>query len=107
MPNRFIDVLITCPDRSSAEGIARACVEERLAACGNIGGEIGSIYRWKGVIETATEVPLFLKTRADLFNRLSAHVKALHPYETPCIVAVDFVNLDEAYARWLEEKTRD
>ena len=102
---KCIDVLVTCPDRTSAESIARACVEKRLAACANIGGEIGSIYRWKGVIESATEVALFLKTRADLFDRLSTQVKALHPHEVPCIVAVDLTHLDPAYAKWLEENT--
>ena len=36
----FIDVYITCLDRSVAETIARACVTERLAACANIGSPI-------------------------------------------------------------------
>jgi len=102
---RFIDVLVTCPDRATAETIARACIDERLAACANIGGEIASIYRWKGAIEQSAEIPLLLKTRASLFDRLSARVKALHPYEVPCIVATEFVALDSAYAAWLEEET--
>jgi periplasmic divalent cation tolerance protein len=103
---RFIDVLVTCPDHALAETIARACIEERLAACANIGGEIASIYRWKGAIEQAAEIPLTLKTRADLFDRLSARVKALHPYDVPCIVATEFVALDDAYATWLEGETQ-
>ena|SRR5689334_1572200 len=103
---RFIDVLITCPDRTSAEGIARACVEERLAACANIGAGVNSIYRWKGAVEQSEEVPLLLKTRAELFESLAAHVKALHPYEVPCIVATDLLYLDEAYAKWLEGETK-
>jgi periplasmic divalent cation tolerance protein len=102
---RFIDVLVTCPDRALAETIARACVEEHLAACANIGGEIASIYRWKGAIEQAAEIALLLKTRADLFDRLSARVKELHSYEVPCIVATEFVALDSAYAAWLEAET--
>jgi len=102
---QFIDVLITCPDRACAESIARACVEARLAACANIGGEIASIYRWKGAIEQAGEVPLFLKTRAQLFEKLATRVKSLHPYEVPCIVATELSYLDPAYAKWLEEGT--
>jgi periplasmic divalent cation tolerance protein len=102
---RFIDVLITCPDRAVAETIARACIDERLAACANIGGEIASIYRWKGAIEQANEIPLLLKTRTSLFDRLSARAKALHPYEVPCIVATEFFALDVAYAAWLEQET--
>jgi periplasmic divalent cation tolerance protein len=101
----FIDVLITCPDRRTAETIARACVEERLAACANISGPIASVYRWKGAMEEAEEVPLFLKTRRSLFETLSARVKGLHPYEVPCIVAMDLTLVDPVYADWLRAET--
>lgn len=102
---QFIDVLITCPDRDSAEAIARACVGERLAACANIGAGVTSLYTWKGKVEQADEIPLLLKTRAALFDALSARVRALHPYEVPCIIATEMVRVDEAYARWMEEVT--
>lgn len=101
----FIDILITCPDRASAETIARACIEQRLAACASIGGPMTSIYRWQGVIETAAEASLTLKTRFSLFARLSACVRALHPYEVPCIVASELVAVEPAYAAWLEAET--
>lgn len=102
---KFMDVLVTCPDRTTAEQIAMACVERRLAACANIGNAINSIYRWQGAIETADEIALTLKTRASLFDRLSAQVKALHPYQTPCIIAMELSALDPAYAAWLEAET--
>ncbi len=57
------------------------------------------------MIETAEEIPLFLKTRAALFDKLTARVKSLHPYETPCIIATELVAVDAAYAQWLEEET--
>ena len=60
---QFIDVLVTCPDRAVAESLARTLLQERLAACANIGAGISSLYWWKGVIEAAEEVPLLLKTR--------------------------------------------
>jgi periplasmic divalent cation tolerance protein len=104
---QFIDVLVTCPDRDAAEAIARACVGERLAACANIGGEVASIYRWKGAIEQAGEIPLFLKTRASMFEKLAARIRSLHPYEVPCIVAMELAHLDPAYVKWLEEETGD
>ena len=102
---QFIDVLVTCPDRACAEAIARACVRERLAACANIGAAIFSVYAWKGAVEEAEEVPLLLKTRAGLFERLSQRLKTLHPYEVPCIVAMEFAAVEPEYARWLEEET--
>ncbi len=102
---KFIDVLITCPDRTTAETIGRACVSERLAACANVGSPILSVYRWKGAVEEAEEVPLVLKTRAALFEKLSARVRPLHPYDVPCIVAMDLVQVDPVYAAWLDEET--
>jgi periplasmic divalent cation tolerance protein len=102
---KFIDVHVTCPDRQTAERIARVCVGERLAACANIGEAIESIYRWKGQIDEAMEFPLLLKTRAELFDSLAARVKSEHPYETPCIIATELVAIDPAYAEWLEAET--
>ncbi len=101
----FIDVLIACPDRASAETIARACIEQRLAACANIGVAMTSIYRWRGVIENTAETPLTLKTRFSLFARLSQRVKELHPYEVPCIIASELVAIEPAYAAWLDAET--
>lgn len=104
---QFIDVLITCPDRQTASRIARVCVDERLAACANIGEAIESIYRWKGQIEEAMEFPLLLKTRAELFEKLSTRAKAEHPYEVPCIIATEIAAIDPAYVKWLEDETGD
>lgn len=102
---RFVDVLVTCPDRSVAESVARTCVGERLAACANIGSGVRSIYSWKGTVEQADEIPLLLKTRAALFHALSTRIKALHPYEVPCIIATEMSAVDDAYAAWMEEAT--
>jgi periplasmic divalent cation tolerance protein len=102
---KFIDVLVTCPSRASAETIARVIVQERLAACANIGTGINSIYRWNGAIEETDEVPLLLKTRADLFTRLAARVKERHDYDVPCIIAMELTAVDPAYAKWLEDET--
>jgi periplasmic divalent cation tolerance protein len=102
---RFIDVWVNCPDRETAQRIASACVEERLAACAYILAPIASTYRWKDAVEEAQEVPLVLKTRAELFGALSARVKAAHPYEVPGIVATDLPYVDEAYADWLRRET--
>lgn len=105
MPAAFIDVWVNCPDRATAEAIADALVEERLAACANILAPVHSVYRWKGVVERAQEVPLVLKTRASLFAPLARRVKALHPYETPGIVATELPHLDDQYAAWLAAET--
>lgn len=103
----FIDVLVTCPDRATAEAIGQACVEDRLAGCANILGQATSIYRWLGEIERAEEQVVLLKTRASLFERLAARVKALHPYETPAIVAMQVAAMEKDYAEWLKSVTEE
>ena len=104
---RFVDIWINCPDRASAEAIADAVVAERLAACANILAPVSSIYRWKGAIERAEEVPLVLKSRASLFATLSRRVKALHPYEVPSIAATGLPLVEQDYADWLAAETED
>jgi periplasmic divalent cation tolerance protein len=42
-----IVILVTAGSETEAETIARALVEERLAACVNILNPIRSIYRWE------------------------------------------------------------
>ncbi|HHH36922.1 MAG TPA: divalent-cation tolerance protein CutA, partial [Gammaproteobacteria bacterium] len=48
-------VLTTCPEDGTAERIAEALVDRRLAACVNIVKDLVSVYRWQGRRESATE----------------------------------------------------
>lgn len=105
MAAAFVDVWVNCPDRATAGTIADALVGEKLAACANILSPIESVYRWRGAVERADEVPLVLKTRAALFDALCARVKALHPYEIPSIAAVELPLVDKACAAWLAAET--
>lgn len=101
----MLDVWINCPDRETARRIGLALLERRLVACANIFGEIESIYRWQGGIEEAREVPLLLKTRRDLFATVAEAARALHPYETPAIHAVEAAEVVPDYLDWLRAET--
>ena len=103
----FIDIWVTCPDRATADKIAEAVIGEKLAACANILAPIESVYRWKGAVERAEEVPLILKTRVEHFGAVCEAVRSLHPYEVPAIVAMDLSHVDQAYADWLRKETRE
>lgn len=102
----FAAVLITCPDREVAERIARALLEERLAACVNITGPLLSLFWWEGRIDRAEEFLLLVKTRTSLLERLIARVRELHPYEVPEVVALPIIGGSEDYLAWLGEETR-
>ena len=56
-------VLVTCGSAKEARRIAKAVVEQKLAACVNIlDARVHSIYRWKGRVESAREFLLVMKT---------------------------------------------
>jgi len=99
-------LLVTCPDPRVAESIARALVEERLAACGNVLGPLTSVYRWKGRMHRDSEVLLLLKTRRALVRLCTKRVKSLHPYELPEIIAVPVVGGLPSYLAWVDSETR-
>jgi len=93
-------VLTTCPDAASAERIARALVEEKLAACVNMLPPMRSIYRWEGQIEDATEQLLVIKT-AQQFAVVRDRIRSLHPYELPEIITVPIADGLPDYLAWL------
>lgn len=101
----IIDVWINCPSGDVAHEISEALVAERLAACTNTFAEIQSAFHWKGRVERETEVPLLVKTRADLFDAVCERVTALHPYETPGIMALDIGHVNRDYRNWVLEET--
>ncbi|MFN7569854.1 MAG: divalent-cation tolerance protein CutA [Betaproteobacteria bacterium] len=98
-------VLTNCPDADCAGRIARALVDEGLAACVNRWPPVESVYRWQGAVETATEVPLLIKTSAARYAEVEATIRRLHPYEVPEIVAVPAVAGFAPYLRWVEQET--
>jgi periplasmic divalent cation tolerance protein len=98
-------VLITAPSEEVARSIARALVEERLAACVNLVPGLTSIYRWQGEVVEDKEVLLIAKTTTFAFKRLKERVLALHPYSVPEIIALPIAEGHGAYLDWLRENT--
>ncbi len=99
---QFHMVLTTCPDTESAERIARALVRDGHAACVNIVPAVESIYKWKGKIECAREHLLIIKAPARNYAAIEAHIRALHPYELPEVIAVPIGRGSPAYLGWLD-----
>ena len=75
-----------------ATRIGRQMVEERLAACVNILGPCCSIYRWRGEVETAEEIPAIFKTSEAHGDALIARIASLHSYEIPCVAVCRSTN---------------
>jgi periplasmic divalent cation tolerance protein len=102
----LISVYAVFANAEEAERIGRAVIEERLAACVNILGATPSIYRWKGMIETADEVAAIFKTTDDQAPALLERVAALHSYEVPCVVCSRGEKALPAYLDWVADSVR-
>lgn len=99
-------VLTTVPAGARAETIARALVEERLAACVNLHSPMTSFYRWKGAVEAEGECQLVIKTTAERVAALEARVGQLHPYELPEFLILTADGGNTAYLDWVGESVR-
>jgi periplasmic divalent cation tolerance protein len=99
-----IQVSTTTGTKADAERIAAALVERRLAACVQVGGPIGSCYRWQGKIETAEEWLCTAKTTREAYDQVEQAIRELHPYEEPEIIAVPIVAGSPGYLAWLREQ---
>ena len=98
-------VLTNCPDEEVANTIALAVVEARLAACVNILPRVQSIYRWQGKVESATEIPLFIKSTATSYPALESIIRQHHPYDVPEIIALPVTHGLPAYLNWVAGET--
>ncbi len=98
-----VSVYAVFANSEEAERIGRSVIEERLAACINILAPCRSIYRWKGEIDTAEEIPAILKTDSGTADALVAKIAALHSYDTPCIAVWPIDKLLLGYAEWVED----
>jgi periplasmic divalent cation tolerance protein len=101
----FRMVFVMAANEDESDRIARALVEEKLAACVNMVGPIHSIYRWRGVIEHASEYMLIIKAPMRHFSKLERRVRELHSYEVPEIVAVALSAASKPYIAWMAEST--
>lgn len=99
-------VLVTCPDKSSAEGLAGVVVNEKLAACGNVLSGLDSFFFWEGEVENESEFLLLLKTRAGRFEELKDRVTELHSYDVPEIIALPIARGNKPYLDWIHETTQ-
>jgi periplasmic divalent cation tolerance protein len=105
MESQTLLVMTTLPNLASAEQTARTLVEARVAACVSVLAPCTSLYRWQDAVETASEIPLLIKTSRDAYPRLEQRLKECHPYELPEIVAILIEGGLPDYLRWIVRET--
>lgn len=97
----FAIILCTAPPGGS-EKIAKALVEERLAACVNV-SQVRSYFYWEGKSCDEPEELMIIKTVMKHVERLKSRIKELHSYELPEIIVVPIAAGDERYLQWIDQ----
>jgi periplasmic divalent cation tolerance protein len=103
----YVVVTTTTENRDDAHALARKLVEDRLAACVQVMGPIESTYRWQSRVEVAAEWLCLIKTTRERYGDLEAAIRAVHPYETPEIVALPILTGSEGYLQWLRDQVAE
>jgi len=96
-------VITTVPDINLGKNIAKKLVEEHLAACINVIGEVSSIYTWQEKICDEKEYILLIKTDDFRVDKVFKRIKELHIYEVPELIALRIDKIGKGYCDWLEE----
>lgn len=99
--------LVTCPSPEVGSTLAKALVDQRLAACVQVLPPMRSVYRWKGEVCVDEEVLLLIKTTAHLTDEVRKVVEENHPYEVPEFVTIEASDCSEKYGSWLLANVRE
>ncbi|MEQ8964637.1 MAG: divalent-cation tolerance protein CutA [Azospirillaceae bacterium] len=98
-------VYVTTGSMAEARAVGRALIEARLAACVNVIPGMRSMYHWQGAVEEDEEIVVIAKTRAELLDRVTETIKAVHSYDCPCVVALPIEGGKPAFLDWIEAET--
>ncbi len=98
-------VYVTAPHRDEARDIARALVEQRLAAFVNILDGMTSVYRWDGAVHQDAEVLLLIKTCSSKTSALIESIKKIHSYSCPCITVLPILDGNPDFLAWIRAET--
>lgn len=101
----FIVIYCTVPNKKEGRIIAKALIENSIAACVNIVDKIESIFSWNGEMMEEKEAMMIIKTKKEHFKNVSHIIHKLHSYNVPEIIAMPIIQADETYLKWIEHET--
>ena len=102
----YVIVLTTVPDDGAlGRELARALVQERLAACVSLLPVMQSTYRWEDQVAEDTERQVIIKTRSGHVEAIKERLRALHSYELPELLVLPVSEGSSAYLDWIAAST--
>lgn len=100
MSTQLLVVVTTVDTAETARRMARALVEQGLAACAQI-SQIESFYNWQGAMQHEPEFRILFKTTAARWEAVESAIRSMHPYGLPAIHAMPVQHAHAAYADWV------
>ncbi|WP_330175833.1 divalent-cation tolerance protein CutA [Streptomyces sp. NBC_01498] len=101
----FVQVSTATGSREQAVQLAQSVVRARPAAGAQVIGPVTSVFWHNGEFGTGVEWQLLMKTRADRFPALEAHLLEHRPWDSPEVSAVPVVAGAETCLRWVASST--
>lgn len=102
----YIVIYCTVPNKKEGREIAKELIKRKLAACVNIIDKLDSIFSWDGEMMEEREAMMIIKTRKDLFERISHVIQKMHSYNVPEVIGLPIVGADETYLKWIAHETQ-
>ena len=99
----YLQVTTTADNRDTAAQLASSAVAARLAACAQVAGPVTSFFWHLGELGEGEEWQVTLKTTAERFPALEAHLRADHPWDNPEVTAVALAAASADYLAWLSK----
>ncbi|MFH1282102.1 MAG: divalent-cation tolerance protein CutA [bacterium] len=96
-----IVVFVTVENKTQAEKVSSALLNEKLVACVNVIPGIESHYWWEEKIEISNELLLIIKSRQDMLESIISTVKKNHSYSVPEVIAIPILGGNPDYLKWL------
>jgi periplasmic divalent cation tolerance protein len=100
--NQLLVVVTSLPNIEAAKGLARALIEENLAACVQLIDGMHSIYRWEGKVCEEREILLSAKTTSSKWPEILGFIQKQHPYGLPEILAFSPEQYVQQYGEWVQ-----
>ena len=100
-------IAITSAPQDDAENIARAIIDEKLAACVQILGPATSFYWWKGEVQKDAEAIMLLKTKECRIQEIKQRIESIHPYDIPELLFLPILDGLPGYFDWINTVVAD
>jgi len=99
-------IFITTNTDKEAQDVAKALLNNKLAACVNIVPKMSSLFWWSNTLDSAQESLLIVKSKTFLLHEIVRLVKDVHSYEIPEIIALPIIGGNPDYLNWIGKEVK-